>query len=336
MIRTASLHLALVPLLGLGMITAAPSARAQQSASPATLSMLPVATLRTTASVTGSQIRLGDLFDGAGAHAQDVVADAPMPGGTLQFDQSWLAATAADHGLNWLPPSQFASIRVSRAATIIDSSAVSQQLSEKLTGGRPDREVRLNTPIRLYVPLGASTDIAIDNLDYDQVSGRFNADLRVPADDPTAIPVHVAGLVISTIQVPTLNHPMMPGDIISRDDLTWITMPVNQVAGGNLMDVTRMIGSTPRRPLQADMPLRSYDLELPVVVHRNQLVLIVVQQPGLYITAEGKAMDDGGKGTVIPVVNIQSNRTIDAVVTGDGQVGIPMPGMGNATIAALN
>jgi flagella basal body P-ring formation protein FlgA len=340
MTRPATLRPAtLIRLFGAGLLLAAtqlPAAAQQTAASAATLSMLPVATLKSTATVNGAEIRLGDLFEGTGAHGQDVVADAPMPGSTLLFDQAWLSATAADHGLNWLPASQFASIRVSRAATVIDGAQIAQQLSEKLTGGRPDRRVRLNNTMRLYVPVGSSTDIAVDNLEFDQASGRFNADLRVPADDPTAQPVHVSGTVEATIQLPALSHAMMPGDVIGQDDVTWITLPISQVPAGDITDARRMFGSSPRHPLQAGIALQPYDLQQPILVHRNTLVLIVLQQPGLYITAEGKAMDDGGRGSVIPVTNIQSNRIIQAVVTGDGQVGIPMPGMNAATVAAAN
>jgi flagella basal body P-ring formation protein FlgA len=44
------------------------------------------------------------------------------------------------------------------------------------------------------------------------------------------------------------------------------------------------------------------------------------------LTAAGKALDDGGRGELIRVVNIQSNRTIDATVAAPGQVELALPG----------
>ena len=50
--------------------------------------------LRSNARVTGAQVKLGDLFDNAGPHADDVVANAPAPGTTLLFEAAWLITTA--------------------------------------------------------------------------------------------------------------------------------------------------------------------------------------------------------------------------------------------------
>ena len=55
-------------------------------------------------------------------------------------------------------------------------------------------------------------------------------------------------------------------------------------------------------------------------------MLIVLQAPGMTLTAQGKALEDGGRGEMIRVVNIQSNRTIDATVQAAGQVGLFAPG----------
>jgi flagella basal body P-ring formation protein FlgA len=50
----------------------------------------------------------------------------------------------------------------------------------------------------------------------------------------------------------------------------------------------------------------------------------------MYLTAQGKALDDGGQGSVIRVANTQSNRTIEAVVQAAGRVAVQPPSVAQA------
>jgi len=282
-------------------------------------------TLRPVVTVTAATLRVGDLFSGAGQHAGEVVAMAPPPGTQVVFDASWLAATAQSHGLNWTPADDSVSTQVSRAATLVGQSEISRQLAQRLAPNNDNARVVLDGDVRLYVPIGSDTDIGVENLEMDTVSGRFNADLRAPADDPTVNTVHVSGRLQDVLQVPTLGRPMMPGDVIGPNDIAWVPIDVSELPPGDVMDAADLIGHTPRHPLRAEVPLRTVDVEVPLLVHRNDAVMIVMEMPGLSLTAEGRAIDGGGRGELIRVVNIQSNRTIDATVLDVGEVGIAAP-----------
>ena len=54
------------------------------------------------------------------------------------------------------------------------------------------------------------------------------------------------------------------------------------------------------------------------VVHRGENVLIVYALPGIQLSARARALEDGAVGQDIRLVNLTSNRTIDATVTGPG------------------
>ena len=54
-------------------------------------------------------------------------------------------------------------------------------------------------------------------------------------------------------------------------------------------------------------------------VRRGESVLLLFEAPGMRITTNARAMDDGAVGDVIRLVNVSSNRTVNAVVTGPGQ-----------------
>jgi flagella basal body P-ring formation protein FlgA len=80
------------------------------------------------------------------------------------------------------------------------------------------------------------------------------------------------------------------------------------------------VGKTPRHALRPGEPVHASDVEVPLVVHRGSLVTILLETRALRLSAEGKAMDDGGMGAVIRVANTKSSRVIDAVVAGPGTV----------------
>jgi flagella basal body P-ring formation protein FlgA len=77
-----------------------------------------------------------------------------------------------------------------------------------------------------------------------------------------------------------------------------------------------------RKQLRAGQALRTADLAKPDLVVRDQSVTLIYQSTGLYLTASGKAMENGTEGDVVNVLNLQSKRTVVGTVVGRGQVAI--------------
>lgn len=55
-----------------------------------------------------------------------------------------------------------------------------------------------------------------------------------------------------------------------------------------------------------------------IAVRRGEIVTLTFTTPDMKITTRARATSDGGVGDPVRLVNLQSNRTIDAVVTGAG------------------
>ena len=68
------------------------------------------------------------------------------------------------------------------------------------------------------------------------------------------------------------------------------------------------------------LPSMLRSLESPVIVKRNQNVVIRIERPGFLITAAGKTMQDGKAGEYIKVRNMDSQRIIMARISEDGTV----------------
>ena len=285
-------------------------------------------TLKAASTVASDVIRLGDLFSDAGPHAADVVAPAPPPGSSTIFNAQWLASTAREHNLDWEPQSRFEQASVARATRIIGTEAVIGRLLDEI-GRRQSvdgAELQLDNPaLRLVVAKEASDAIAVEGLVIDPRSGRFSAILQAPAENAAAEQVPVTGHVIRMARLPALTHALAPGETIVAGDIEIVPLRADRVAADMVLEPGELLGRTPRHALRAHEPLRNADIQVPIVVHKGDLVTVVLETPTMRLTAQGKALDDGGLGAAIRVANTKSGRVIDAAVVAGNLVTVAAP-----------
>jgi flagella basal body P-ring formation protein FlgA len=216
-----------------------------------------------------------------------------------------------------------------RASRDIDSDAIAQQMMTEITARQPaaDAELVLDNPaLILAVPADAPDAIAVDGLTIDRRSGRVSAIVSAPAGDPAAVRQRVTGRLVFHVLVPTLNRAIAPGAIIGADDVANLTVRRDRLATDTVSDSEQLIGKTPRRTIAAGVPVRLGDLERPVLVHKGELVTILLQTANLQLTAQGKALDDGTMNALVHIANASSNRVIDATVVAVSTVSVTQPG----------
>ena len=276
------------------------------------------ATLKPVAVVQGSVIRIGDLFSDAGSRAADVVAPAPPPGARTIFDAQWLAAAAREHHVEWQPASRFDQAAVERASRLVGADAVATALLDEIRARQPldDGEIQLDNPaMRFAVAAEAPDTVSIEGLTFDARTGRFSALVSAPGNDADAERQRVSGRVFRLVKVPTLKHAMAPGETIRAGDVAFLRLRADRV-GDVVAELGELVGRTPRHPLRAHEPLRAGDIQVPIVVHKGDLVTVFLETPLMRLSAQGKALEDGAMGAAIRIANTKSNRVIDAVVTG--------------------
>ena len=83
-----------------------------------------------------------------------------------------------------------------------------------------------------------------------------------------------------------------------------------------------VVGMAARRAVQPNQPLTSGDLMKPEIVQRSSSVTIVYQAPGITLTLGGQAQESGALGDTISVINVESKRAVQAVVTGPDRVSV--------------
>jgi flagella basal body P-ring formation protein FlgA len=308
--------------IAFALITAAALALASVPASA-------VPTLRPATTVAGPVIRLGDLFADAGAHADDAIAAAPAPGMHVTLSAEWLAAMAREHQLAWTPSSAYDQAVVARASRTIGADRVAAALLEETAARQPgdDPEILLDNPgLQFVVAADAPDALAIDGLTVDQRSGRLSAFVSAPAGDPAAVRQRVTGRLVYRLTVPVLTRALAPGATIAAGDLDVIKVRRDRLMADVATEAVQLLGKTPRRQLRAGEPLRLGDVQLPLLVHKGDLVTVTLETRSLQLTTQGKALDDGAKNALVRVENTKSSRVVDASVTGPGTVAAALPG----------
>jgi flagella basal body P-ring formation protein FlgA len=280
---------------------------------------------RPSVTVEAPTVRLGDLFSDAGPEARVDVAAAPAPGERTVFDVRRLYAIAQEHHLAWTPGSNYDEVVVERASRAIGGDAIAARLLAEIGMTRPidNAIVQLdNGGIRLVEPAEADDGIAVDGLTVDPQSGRLSAYVSAPIGATDAARVRVTGRLILQVDLPVLNRSMAPGETITAADLSHRLVRREMIGADAIADAAALVGKTPRHSLRPDEIVRAGDVQVPVIVHRNDLVTIILDTPSLHLSAQAKALDDGTLGASIRVSNTSSNRVVDAIVRGPNMVSV--------------
>ncbi|MBL9011727.1 MAG: flagellar basal body P-ring formation protein FlgA [Alphaproteobacteria bacterium] len=167
------------------------------------------------------------------------------------------------------------------------------------------------------VPSGIDPEtLAVASARYDAASGRFVVQIKLASGRLFGL----QGKVEPGVDVPVLTRTLRAGEIANAEDVILTRIAQSRLARGALTDSDDVVGFSARRQLRAGLALREGDFEKPVVVRKGDAVTVVYRVPGVELTARGKAMANGGLGDTVPVVNVQSHKQIEAVITGAGAV----------------
>jgi flagella basal body P-ring formation protein FlgA len=280
--------------------------------------------LRSEAIVTGDVVRIGDLIENAGIVANVPIFRAPDLGTTGFVPVSDVLDAVRSHALIGIDPGNVTEITVRRASREIPAKAIETAVTSALINqyglGEPgDVTLTFDRALRtLQVNPGAKGQVRVARLAYDQRSGRFDATLDIPGLGNTH--PRLTGTVLVTAQVITLARPLARGAVIKSADIVSERRPRSELPADALIRPDQAIGMSVRNALAAGRLLRHNDVMRPELVARNEAVTLVYEVPGITLTVRGRAASSGAEGDLIEVLNVQSKRTVQGVVTGPGRV----------------
>jgi flagella basal body P-ring formation protein FlgA len=276
--------------------------------------------------VKGEIVELGDLFTNLSPDkAQLPAAYAPRPGERAVYDVERLMDIARAQGVAWAPRSRFDRAIVERAGRLIDRETVIAQIRAGLQSAglaKDDQIILDNEMLRFFVPAESQETTQLRDLRFDAQSRRFTALLMADASAVDAL-VPVSGHIVRMIDIPVPARQIGRDEVIAKRDIRWVKLPADRVDSLVVTQEEALVGQTPRYMLRAGDPVRAGDVHAPLLVAKGSLVTMVYQTANMVITVRGKAVQDGAKGETIRVMNIQSKRELDAVVSSADTVVIP-------------
>lgn len=300
----------------------------------ATATILGVATVSASAEMTtirvpdqveveNDEILLGQIASIEGSDTQliqklkqIIIGKAPSAGKTRQYEQRQLRKRLELHridlaAVNLEVPRR---IRITRSYVEIDKHKIKKIVADFIRQNIPqdNRMVRIkeiHVPERVILPKG--------RIAYKVVAPRTRqlmgncalaVDFSVDGHSQKRIwataQVEVWGPVVVT------RKPLGRYKPITEDDIVLQTMDLANVPPNVLTDPEAVLGKRTKRAIGAQTPLRADVIELPPLVKRGDLVMIIVESKGLKATARGLVKKKGRLGERIPVVNVDSKKVL--------------------------
>ena len=276
-------------------------------------------TLKSEVTVEQEYIQLGDLFNNTGAKAIIKVAYSPQPGMKSRFDAKWLYRISRAYNLNWRPLSLKTRATVLRASQAIYRDEIEDALIERLRrqGVAGNFEIEFGRPgLKIHVAANEPATIGIEGLLVKKTTGRFVANLLVPANKQNAKRIRLSGRIHRLIQIPVIDRRLSRGDIAQKNDIKWIEVRSRDLRRGYIMNEEEIIGMAARRHIRARTPLTKSQMQRPQLIKKGGIVNIALVNGAMRLTTQGRSLENGSLGDIIRIKNIKTKKIIEARVTG--------------------
>lgn len=303
MMHATTLTATLIALMGAGSAAAAPE-------------------LRRDVTVVAGIVTVGDLFADAGEFADKPLFRAPRPGTAGNVDLPAIRAAARAAGLTAFETGDIASVRVGRAATVVDAPMLTDLIAADLvTRGI----VHDGVVVRASYDAGALALHAeavpeparLLDLAYTSGSGRFTARFGIAGLDRQ---LELSGRIDLLVSAPHLVEGRPTGALLGAEDIEMRLVPLKFSGANGIADAEQLIGMQLRHQSRAGLLLRPDDVVEPQTVKRNAMVTVVLRSGPLTLTVKGQALNSAAAGQPVQVLNTVSRRILHGVATASGAV----------------
>jgi flagellar basal body P-ring formation protein FlgA len=287
------------------------------------------ARLRSAVTVAGDVVRIGDLVENAGLAANTPIFRAPDLGQTGAVPARAVVEAVRPYGLIAVDTRGLSEVSVTHASHTIVASEIERRIASELTarynlGKAENLKVTFDRDLRpMEVALTAGAEPSVSRVAYDVTAKRF--DLSFDLVGSSRQTWRYTGSAIETVEAVVSTRVLNRGDVIRQGDIAIERRPKGEFTSEPPAPSSEVVGLALRRSFRAGQPLRSTDLMKPEIVKKNDMVMMRYEVPGIVLTLRGQSLDNGTEGDVVNVMNVQSKRTIQGIVTSPGQVKMLSP-----------
>ncbi|SRR5579885_2596372 len=186
----------------------------------------------------------------------------------------------------------------------------------------PDETVEVkvnqsNTPLQISACSGDISAAYPKNSNQDLPS---TVELSCNSPQPWHIFIPVDVQIYTKVIVAKRTIP--PKEVITDDDIDFAVYNKNRLFSGFFTKKEDVTGNETSRLVTAGTVLTKKNVQLPLLVHRNQTVSLISQSNAVIVTMQGIAKDDGALNSIVKIYNPSSKRIVEAIVIGPNKAQI--------------
>ena len=272
--------------------------------------------------VTAEIVTVGDMFDDAGSMAELALFRAPRPGTTGMVDLNAVGHAAKLVGLTEFDNIGIARVRVSRAATVVDTAMLQAMLTEDLrdrgiiqSGVTPT--LSFDTPNLSFNAEAIEQPVRLLNLRYTPGNSAFTARFQIAGTD---LPVDITGQIEMMVEAPHLVDSRPAGTVLTPSDIQMKLVPLKYAESTGVVSMDQLIGKQLERSGRGGLMLRAGDVADPQVVARNQIVTVYLKSGPMTLTVKGQALNNAAAGQPVQVMNTASKKIVIGTALPNGGV----------------
>jgi flagella basal body P-ring formation protein FlgA len=285
--------------------------------------------LRPAATVAGDIVRIGDLIENAGLAANTAIFRAPDLGQTGTVPVRTVLDAVRPYGLIGVDVRGVSEVAVTRASRTIATEEIEALIVRALLarynlGKVENLKVMFERDVRpISLDASVTADLSLARMSYEPGTRRFDVTFELASGGRAQW--RYTGSAVETVEVAVPQRALAKGDIVKASDLAFERRPKSEFSSEPVAVPAEAAGRAVRRAVRAGAPLRAADLAKPELVQKNETVMLHYEVPGIVITMRGKALDSGAEGEMVGVLNVNTKRTIQGIVTGPGRVSVLAP-----------
>lgn len=203
-------------------------------------------------------------------------------------------------------------------------ASVGDALTGKGAGGKVAAYITGRQKEALF-SYGKPMTVRVGGLQFDKSSSQWSANLLAVSEGEVLTAVPASGRYEEITEVPVLKRAISNGAVVTASDIEIRDIPTRSIRGDIITSMGELIGKSPIYTISPSRPIRTHEIAAPTLVKKNTVVQMHYRSPGMEITTSGQAMEDGAKGALINVKNMESKRVVQAIVMDAQTVSISPP-----------
>ena len=205
-------------------------------------------------------LKLGNIFNGLPENiANKKIGNSPEPGQKKIIRLQLIKRLVKNFEIDWNPNPIIDSIVVSRASREVTANELKDEIIYALNknGIHQDYEIQIRSKDFIsYVPIKSEYEVEIINLNYNEKTERFFANIKIKGKDFSPVITNLKGFARSVIYIPVLKNRVIKGQTLNKIDFEFIKVAKNRINENFLINIDEMIGMEASRNLRKGSPLK--------------------------------------------------------------------------------